>query len=228
MSEASEPGATTTAEAAGSTAAAPSDLPDAPNVEPAPSLDPGQPSVVEAFDSAVDRMFDHIRGKPAADLTAVVLSNLADYGAAWSLLATAKARRRGPARRKAVRALGVAGVSSALVNSGVKQIVGRQRPEGAPTTEGADGEPTGAGREPLPVRAPRTSSFPSGHTLAAFCTALVLSDTPAQTVSYLTFAAAVAASRVHLRAHHASDVLGGAAVGVALGVVERRFLRSLG
>jgi membrane-associated phospholipid phosphatase len=42
----------------------------------------------------------------------------------------------------------------------------------------------------------------------------------------LLFGAAslVGLSRLHLRAHHASDVLGGAAIGMALGVVGRRFL----
>jgi membrane-associated phospholipid phosphatase len=34
----------------------------------------------------------------------------------------------------------------------------------------------------------------------------------------VSFAAAVAASRVHLRAHHATDVLGGAAIGSVLGL----------
>jgi len=34
----------------------------------------------------------------------------------------------------------------------------------------------------------------------------------------------VAASRVYVRMHHASDVIAGAALGVALGVVARRVL----
>ena len=68
------------------------------------------------------------------------------------------------------------------------------------------------------VRNPSSSSFPSGHTLAAFCTAFVLADSDAQTAANVGFAAAVAASRVHLRAHHPTDVIGGAAIGSVLGL----------
>jgi membrane-associated phospholipid phosphatase len=39
--------------------------------------------------------------------------------------------------------------------------------------------------------------------------------------AYVGFAGAVAASRVHLRAHHPSDVLGGAAIGAALSLLLR-------
>ena len=68
------------------------------------------------------------------------------------------------------------------------------------------------------VRAPTSSSFPSGHTLAAFCTAFVLGDTDTGTAASVGFAAAVAASRVHLRAHHPTDVIGGAMIGSVLGM----------
>jgi membrane-associated phospholipid phosphatase len=71
------------------------------------------------------------------------------------------------------------------------------------------------------VRTPSSSSFPSGHTLAAFCTAYVLSESQVETATYVGFAGAVAASRVHLRAHHPSDVLGGAAIGAVLGLLLR-------
>ncbi|MGH9093304.1 MAG: phosphatase PAP2 family protein, partial [Acidimicrobiales bacterium] len=64
-----------------------------------------------------------------------------------------------------------------------------------------------------------------GHTLAAFCTAAVLADTPAELAAYLAFAGAVAASRVHLEAHHASDVAGGAVIGTVLGAAVRRVAR---
>jgi membrane-associated phospholipid phosphatase len=40
----------------------------------------------------------------------------------------------------------------------------------------------------------------------------------------VTAAAVVGVSRLHLRAHHASDVIGGAAIGVALGLVGRALL----
>jgi undecaprenyl-diphosphatase len=169
------------------------------------------PGPFEAFDRSVDLFVEGLRGRRGLDPAAAVVSNLADYGFVWSVIAAAKGRRRGPGRRRAVLALGVAGVASAGVNAAVKAVVGRSRPE-------VGSAPTGSG---LPVRPPSSSSFPSGHTLAAFCTAVVLADSPAEVVAFTGFAAAVAASRVYLRAHHPSDVVGGALIGATVGVVAR-------
>lgn len=160
-------------------------------------------SEMSAIDDAVNAAFEPLRGNPQADRAAALLSNLADYGLVWVVLAAFKARRHGPNRRRAVVALAAAGFSSLLVNRVVKDAVARERPDDH--LEAA-------------VRAPSSSSFPSGHTLAAFCTAFVLADSDAQTAANVGFAAAVAASRVHLRAHHPTDVIGGAAIGSVLGL----------
>ncbi len=159
-----------------------------------------------SFDETVDAAFEPLRGRPQVDQAAALVSNLADYGLVWVVLALVKARRSGPNRRRAVAALTVAGVSSYGVNRAVKSAVQRQRP----------GEHLDAA-----VRTPSSSSFPSGHTLAAFCTAFVLAESPTETAAYVGFAGAVAASRVHLRAHHPSDVVGGAALGSVLGLALR-------
>jgi undecaprenyl-diphosphatase len=156
-----------------------------------------------AIDEAVNAAFEPLRGNPQADRAAALLSNLADYGLIWVALAAFKARRRGPDRRRAVVALAAAGFSSLIVNRVVKEAVARERPDG---------------HLDATVRPPSSSSFPSGHTLAAFCTAFVLADSDAQTAANVGFAAAVAASRVHLRAHHPTDVIGGAAIGSVLGL----------
>ena len=153
------------------------------------------------------------------DAAAAMLSNLADYGVAWVVVAGIKGRRPGVPRRRAVVALATAGLSSYLLNRSIKALVARERP--SPADPG-----TGPGRRP-PVRAPSSSSFPSGHTLAATCTALVLSEGPAETAALLALAAGVAVSRVHLRDHHASDVVGGMAIGAALGIAGRRLVRRL-
>ena len=158
---------------------------------------------MSTIDEAVDAAFEPLRGNPQADRAAAVLSNLADYGLIWVVLAGLKARRRGPDRRRAVVALAAAGFSSLIVSRVVKDAIARERPDEHLV---------------MTVRTPSSSSFPSGHTLAAFCTAFVLADTDAQTVANVGFAAAVAASRVHLRAHHPSDVIGGAAIGSVLGL----------
>ena len=158
------------------------------------------------IDEAVDAAFEPLRGRPEIDRAAAVVSNLADYGLIWVVLAGLKARRRGPDRRRAIVGLAAAGFSSLLVSRVVKAAVERQRPDDHLTAS---------------VRTPTSSSFPSGHTLAAFCTAFVLGDSDAGTAANVGFAAAVAASRVHLRAHHPTDVLGGAAIGTVLGLVLR-------
>ena len=166
-----------------------------------------------AIDDAGDRWSGELRGNRWADAGASVLSNLSDYGVVWVLAAAWKARHAGQERRRAVVALTAAGVTSYVVNRAAKRLAGRSRPDSGDTL-----------REVLPVRSPASSSFPSGHTLAAFCTAVVLTDGPAQTAGALGFAAVVAASRVHLRAHHASDVVGGALIGTAAGLAVRRFV----
>jgi len=158
------------------------------------------------LDETVDAVFEPWRGRPRVDRTAALVSNLADYGFVWVVLAVVKGRRRGQGRRRAVVSLGTAGVSSLVVVRAAKSVVERQRPEE---------------QLEVRVRTPTSNSFPSGHTLAAFATAVVLPDTSAEMAAYVGFAGAVAASRVHLRAHHPSDVLGGAAIGAALGLLLR-------
>jgi undecaprenyl-diphosphatase len=160
----------------------------------------------DAFDKVVDRAFAPLRGRPEIDRAAAAVSNLADYGLIWVVRAAWKGRRAGPDRRRAIVALGAAGFSSLLVSRAVKASVVRERPE-----EHLDAL----------VRTPSSSSFPSGHTLAAFCTAVVLAESERETTASVGFAVAVAASRVHLRAHHPSDVVGGAVIGSALGLALR-------
>jgi undecaprenyl-diphosphatase len=68
---------------------------------------------------------------------------------------------------------------------------------------------------------PISSSFPSGHAASAFTAAMLLAGGPA-TPLWFALAATVAASRVYTRMHHTSDVVAGAALGLALGAIARR------
>ncbi len=72
------------------------------------------------------------------------------------------------------------------------------------------------------VRQPRTSSFPSGHASAAAMAATLLADRSRAPALWYGVAAVVATSRIHVSIHHASDVVAGAAVGLALGRVALR------
>lgn len=143
------------------------------------------------------------------------MSILSDYGLIWALVALAKARRRGPGRGRALRALATAGGLSWGVNRVLKAGTGRRRP----TT------PRPPGTISLPVRPPSTSSFPSGHTLAAFCAATLLSERKGDAAACLGLATAVGVSRVQLGDHHPSDVVGGALIGTVTGLLARFLLR---
>ncbi|MHB1930981.1 MAG: phosphatase PAP2 family protein, partial [Acidimicrobiales bacterium] len=111
-------------------------------------------------------------------------------------------------RRPLVRGVGGLGVESALVNGPVKWVFRRARP-------------VQEGPRPLYLRTPRSSSFPSGHASAAFFGAALLRDGDPLWPVYYAVAVVVALSRVHVRIHHASDVVAGAVLGAALGEVAR-------
>ncbi len=194
----------------------PDDWGDTGPVDPGP--DPtGLAALVRAVDDRVDTWFEPLRGQPALDGMAKVITGLGDHGIMWAATTVWRARHTGPERARAVRALTIAGIESTIVNRTLKAVVGRTRPD-------PDGIQLGAAG--VPVRAPTSSSFPSGHTLAAFCAVTVMSQRGDRGGNALLFTAAtvVGVSRLHLRAHHASDVIGGAAIGTALGLIGRRFL----
>jgi len=177
----------------------------------------GLNDLVTLLDDRVDSWFEPLRGNQVADAAARVVSGLGDRGLLWAASTAWRARRPGERRTRAVRALAVAGVESSLVNAALKGVIGRPRPDPADLRLGSN---------VVPLRRPTTTSFPSGHTLAAFCAATVLSERDDPAGSALLFACAglIGISRIHLRAHHTSDVLGGMVIGTALGVLGRRLV----
>ena len=164
--------------------------------------------VVEAFDDAADRLLAPGRGRRGADAAASAASWLGDHGLVWFLFGLVRGRRPGPRRAVAVRAVVFTGAVTPVVNALVKQAVGRSRPA-RPDTDA-----------PL-VRIPRTTSFPSGHALAAWCAATLFADDNGFAPLYYATAVGVSVSRVHVRLHHASDVVAGALLGTALGRLGR-------
>ncbi len=169
---------------------------------------------IATVDAAVDTWFEPYRGRATADAAAKIVAGLSDHGLVWALEAAWRGRRPGPERRRIARQLAVAGIGSGVVNAAVKSVVGRARPDRT-TLDLRAGQ--------VPVREPTSTSFPSGHTLAAFCTATVMADPERRAASTARFAVAglVGLSRLHLRAHHASDVIGGMAIGLAVGALGR-------
>jgi membrane-associated phospholipid phosphatase len=166
---------------------------------------------VASFDLAVDRAFDHLRGKVVADRVFYAASELGDFGLIWVMLGTLKGLRRGDDLTAALRMTAAMGIESLLVNGIIKSCFRRTRP------------PWEVDR-PLRVRRPLTSSFPSGHATSAVSAAMMLSEDDDLWPLYVVLASIVATSRIYVKIHHASDVAGGVAVGLVLGMIGRRFL----
>jgi undecaprenyl-diphosphatase len=78
------------------------------------------------------------------------------------------------------------------------------------------------------VTRPHSHSFPSGHATTSFACATVLAlMLPRLAVPLLVLAAAVAWSRVYVAVHYPLDVLAGAVLGAAIGLLVPRFLPRL-
>lgn len=168
---------------------------------------------LSAFDDVVDAWFEaYLRGLVNLDRLMYGASAVGDHGMVWLLLAGVQAKRLArPWRRPLLRAAVGLGIESALVNGPVKWLFRRSRP-------------VHLGDRPLHLRNPRTSSFPSGHATAAFFGAALLSEGDPWAPFYYAVAVVVAASRLHVRIHHGSDVVGGMVIGVALGATIRRLV----
>ncbi len=165
---------------------------------------------IARFDDGVDTAFDRIRGNPVADRVFYGASELGDFSLVWFILGAVRGLRSERDWHAAVRVgVGLA-VESALVNGVIKSFFRRRRP----ATENFVHR--------LPLRRPRTSSFPSGHATSAFSAAALLSDDDALWPLYYLIALVVATSRVYVKMHHASDVLAGAALGSLMGRAARK------
>jgi undecaprenyl-diphosphatase len=164
---------------------------------------------IVAFDDAADAAIDRLRN-PAVDGVMYRLSSAADHSLLWHFIGVARAVPAGDTRF-ASRFGAAMGIESGLTNGPVKSLFRRVRPVDYADLDFRHG-----------LRRPITSSFPSGHATAAFCAAVLLDGGP---LTY-ALAAAVAASRMYVRLHNASDVVAGAALGLVMGCVMRPFVRN--
>jgi membrane-associated phospholipid phosphatase len=163
---------------------------------------------VAAFDRWVDAGLEPWRGRPWADGLATTVSVLGDRGLVWFLVLVARWRRPGRRRSSALRAVLVTGAVVPACNGALKRAFGRARPEHLAPVPG--------------LRQPTSASFPSGHSLAAWCAADLLAEGDRWGPAYYALAAAVSLSRLQVRHHHATDVVAGSALGLAIGRTSRR------
>ncbi|HUF31815.1 MAG TPA: phosphatase PAP2 family protein [Acidimicrobiales bacterium] len=163
------------------------------------------------FDRALEATSSRLRGRPVADRIFYSASALGDFSLVWHLVATGRALRSERDEREAVRLVTALAVESVVVNGLVKSLFRRERP---------------SVEDPRPhrLRRPRSSSFPSGHATSAFMAATILSEGGRRrsAPAWYALAAVVAASRVHVRIHHGSDVAAGAVIGIGIGQLVRR------
>lgn len=163
---------------------------------------------VERFDHWADTRLERLRGNRVTDRVFLAASELGDFSLVWHLTGATRGLTSLHHANQAYLFAALIGAESLLVNQGVKRLFRRVRP-------------TEAGDPRFPVRKPSTSSFPSGHASAAFFAATVLTHWDGWAFAPLWFgmAAVVATSRAYVRIHHPSDIVAGAAVGAALGVL---------
>ena len=134
------------------------------------------------------------------------VSAASDFGAIFVVLAVIQLlRRRRP--KETLGRLAAAGLTSLVLTRTLKHYFSAPRELSA--------APGGL------ARTPSSPGFPSGHTLAAFTSALVLPRTTLGRSVALCFAGLVAWARVRVGHHQTRDVLAGASAGVAAGTAVR-------
>jgi membrane-associated phospholipid phosphatase len=144
------------------------------------------------------------------------LSSAANYSrlsmAAAAALAVAGGAR---GRRAAVTGMASVALASATVNIGAKLLTRRVRPD-------REGHGVITDRH---VPMPGSTSFPSGHSAAAFAFAAgVRHEWPAASVPLYLLAASVAYSRVHTGVHYPGDVIVGSGLGLGAAFVAGRII----
>jgi membrane-associated phospholipid phosphatase len=153
---------------------------------------------------------------PALDESMRRLSHAANYSRLSIASAATLALTGGQTgRRAAAFGLACVAVTATVVNVAVKPLSHRRRPDRI------------AGKVPLDrqVRMPTSTSFPSGHSAAAFAFATgVGSVMPTTAIPLRALAALVAYSRVHTGVHYPGDVIGGSLMGTALAQITTHAL----
>lgn len=168
------------------------------------------------FDDTGDRVLEPLRTNSISNRIFGFASTIGDFSIVWHVIGFSRAIGSTTRLQQAI-ALSIAlGVESLIVNQGVKRLFKRERP-------------TTSGDHRFDVRTPSTSSFPSGHASSAtFACILLASFTGFPfAVLWIAIAAIVALSRVVVRIHHLSDIVGGIVTGAILGSIALPIVNSV-
>ncbi len=158
---------------------------------------------LKRIDGRVLRLMRTRGHSPAGERAMRSLAAAGEWGAIWICLALGAAAADPGRRERWLRAAPVAPAAVAL-NYLVKVAVRRDRPR--------------LRRLPPLARAPSELSFPSAHATSSLAAATAIGRIePRARLPLLGLAAALCATRPYLGMHYPSDVLAGAALGVAIG-----------
>jgi undecaprenyl-diphosphatase len=146
---------------------------------------------------------------PQRDRALVGITHAASYSRLWLGIAGVLALLGGPrGRRAAGHGVAAIAIAAMVANGPAKLLVRRRRPSSSGSTL---------------IRMPRSTSFPSGHSAAAFAFATGASaELPWLAPLVTPLAVAVAYSRVHTGVHYPSDVAVGVGIGIGAGVLVAR------
>ncbi len=144
---------------------------------------------------------------PALDRAVIAITRAANYSRLWLAIAGALAVFDGArGRRAAGRGLIAIAIAAAVANGPAKLLARRRRPSSR--------------SHPALIRTPRSTSFPSGHSAAAFAFATgACAELPALAPALVPLAGSVAYSRVHTGVHYPSDVAAGVGIGIGSGLL---------
>jgi membrane-associated phospholipid phosphatase len=142
---------------------------------------------------------------PPLEAGVKALGYAGEWGAVWIAIALAVAALDEGRRTRWLRAAAVAPAAVGL-NYAVKVSVRRDRPR--------------LRRLPPLSRAPSALSFPSAHATSSWAAAIAMGRvSPSARPPLFALAAAICLGRPYLGMHYPSDVLAGAALGVAIGAL---------
>jgi decaprenylphosphoryl-5-phosphoribose phosphatase len=141
---------------------------------------------------------------PAAEAVGKALGKMGEYGAVWLVIGIVMAFLDADNGEDWIVA-GLLGPIAIGLNYAVKLAVRRPRPvlEGLPPLGGA----------------PSALSFPSAHATSSFACATAMTRIAPEAAFLFVLAAGIALCRPYLGMHYPSDVLAGAILGVALGLI---------
>jgi membrane-associated phospholipid phosphatase len=141
---------------------------------------------------------------PGLERAAKALGKAGNNATVWVVLGVTLALID-PGRREAWLICAALGPIAIVLNYGIKLLVRRPRPvlEGLPPLGGA----------------PSSLSFPSAHALSSFAVATAMFRVDPATAGAFVVAVVLSLGRPYLGMHYPSDVLAGAALGIALGLI---------